>query len=56
MASDKEIPCHLEQRFMDRLTTHVLGTTRGKSGTAIAVVLYRIEGEQRQILQTYRGS
>mgnify|MGYP000660050086 CR=1 FL=1 len=35
---------------MGRLTTHVLDTTRGKPGNAIAVALYRIDGEQRQHL------
>jgi len=37
---------------MGRLTTHVLDTTRGKPGYAIAVSLFRIEGEQRQSLKT----
>jgi len=37
---------------MGRLTTHVLDTTRGKPGNAIAVALFRIEGEERQKLKT----
>ena len=37
---------------MGRLTTHVLDTTRGKPGNAIAIALYRIDGEQRQSIKT----
>lgn len=37
---------------MGRLTTHVLDTTRGTPGNAIAVSLYRVEGEQRQRLKS----
>lgn len=37
---------------MGRLTTHVLDTTRGQPGSAIGISLYRIDGEQRQCLNT----
>ncbi len=37
---------------MGRLTTHVLDTTRGQPGNAIGISLYRIDGEQRQCLNT----
>lgn len=37
---------------MGKLTTHVLDTTRGKPGHGISVALYRLEGEQRQLLTT----
>ncbi|SEI46176.1 5-hydroxyisourate hydrolase [Azotobacter beijerinckii] len=35
---------------MARLTTHVLDTTHGCPGTGIAIDLYRLDGEQRQLL------
>lgn len=37
---------------MGRLSTHVLDTTRGKPGNAIAIAVYRIEGEQRHRIKT----
>ena len=37
---------------MGKLTTHVLDTTLGKPGNAIAVSLFRIDGEQRQSMAT----
>jgi len=35
---------------MARLTTHVLDTTHGCPGAGIAIDLYRLDGEQRQLL------
>lgn len=37
---------------MGRLTTHVLDTANGTPGEGIAVSLYRIDGERREILHT----
>lgn len=37
---------------MGRLTTHVLDTARGKPGTGIAVSVYRLDGERRQVAST----
>ncbi|MBD8682899.1 hydroxyisourate hydrolase [Pseudomonas sp. CFBP 13719] len=37
---------------MGRLTTHVLDTAHGCPGNAIQVRLYRVEGEQLQLLAT----
>lgn len=34
---------------MGRLTTHVLDTARGLPGAGIAVTLFRLDGERRQI-------
>lgn len=35
---------------MGKLTTHVLDTTLGKPGSNISVALYRIDGDERQLL------
>ncbi|GAA3541382.1 MULTISPECIES: hydroxyisourate hydrolase [Zobellella] len=37
---------------MGRLTTHVLDTAKGLPGSDIKVELYRVEGEQTQLLNT----
>ncbi len=37
---------------MGRLTTHVLDTTRGKPGNAIAVTVFRVTDEQHQELKS----
>jgi len=37
---------------MGRLTTHVLDTARGQPGARIAVTLFRLDGERRQIACT----
>lgn len=35
---------------MGRLTTHVLDTAHGRPGAGIALALYRLDGQQRQLL------
>ncbi|WP_295008887.1 hydroxyisourate hydrolase [uncultured Dechloromonas sp.] len=37
---------------MGKLTTHVLDTANGTPGEGIAITLYRIDGERREILHT----
>lgn len=37
---------------MGKLTTHVLDTANGAPGEGIAVTLYRVDGERREILRT----
>lgn len=37
---------------MGRLTTHVLDTAHGKPGVGIAVTVYRLDGERREIART----
>ena len=37
---------------MGRLTTHVLDTAHGKPGTGIAVTVYRLDGERREVART----
>ena len=37
---------------MGRLTTHVLDTAHGKPGTGIAVTVYRLDGERREVAHT----
>lgn len=37
---------------MGRLTTHVLDTATGKPGAGIALTVYRLDGERRQVAQT----
>lgn len=36
---------------MGKLTTHVLDTANGKPGVGIAVTLYRLDGERREIVR-----
>ncbi len=37
---------------MGRLTTHVLDTAHGKPGTGIAVTVYRLDGERREVARS----
>ena len=37
---------------MGRLTTHVLDTANGKPGVGIAVTVYRLDGERREVART----
>lgn len=37
---------------MGRLTTHVLDTANGCPGNGIRVVLYRVDGERRELVRT----
>lgn len=37
---------------MGKLTTHVLDTANGAPGEGIAITLYRVDGERREILRT----
>ena len=37
---------------MGRLTTHVLDTAHGKPGVGIAVTVYRLDGERREVART----
>jgi len=37
---------------MGRLTTHVLDTAKGKPGSGIAVIVYRLDGERREVART----
>ena len=37
---------------MGRLTTHVLDTAHGRPGAGIAVTLFRLDGERREIART----
>lgn len=39
---------------MGRLTTHVLDAAQGRPGSDIAIQLYRVEGEQLQLLASTR--
>lgn len=37
---------------MGRLTTHVLDTATGRPGAGIAVTVYRLDGERREVART----
>lgn len=37
---------------MGRLTTHVLDTAGGRPGAGIAVTVYRLDGERREVART----
>ncbi|MFU2488669.1 hydroxyisourate hydrolase [Thauera sp. WH-1] len=37
---------------MGRLTTHVLDTANGKPGVGIAVTVYRLDGERREVARS----
>lgn len=37
---------------MGKLTTHVLDTTQGKPGAGVAIALYQVDGENRQLIKT----
>ncbi|MCV2219497.1 MULTISPECIES: hydroxyisourate hydrolase [Thauera] len=37
---------------MGRLTTHVLDTANGKPGQGISVIVYRLDGERREVART----
>ncbi len=37
---------------MGRLTTHVLDTANGKPGSGIAITVYRLDGERREVART----
>lgn len=37
---------------MGRLTTHVLDTAKGKPGSGIAVIVYRLDGGRREVART----
>ena len=37
---------------MGRLTTHVLDTAAGRPGRGIAVTVYRLDGERREVART----
>lgn len=37
---------------MGRLTTHVLDTAKGMPGSGIAVIVYRLDGERREVTRT----
>jgi len=37
---------------MGRLTTHVLDTAKGMPGSGIAVIVYRLDGERREVART----
>lgn len=37
---------------MGRLTTHVLDTATGKPGAGIAVTVFRLDGERREVART----
>lgn len=37
---------------MGRLTTHVLDTANGKPGAGIAVTVYRLDGERREVARS----
>lgn len=37
---------------MGRLTTHVLDTANGRPGAGISVIVYRLDGERREVTRT----
>lgn len=37
---------------MGRLTTHVLDTAHGKPGAGIAITVYRLDGERREVARS----
>lgn len=41
---------------MGRLTTHVLDTANGKPGAGIALTVFRLDGERRELIRTVTNS
>ncbi|MBK7662720.1 MAG: hydroxyisourate hydrolase [Sterolibacteriaceae bacterium] len=41
---------------MGRLTTHVLDTANGKPGAGIALTVFRLDGERRELLRAVTNS